>query len=268
MRSGLRAFEGTILSRTKPERNLTLVTAYSAWQAFLAEEAGIDAVLVGDSLGMVELGYQTTLPVTLDEVLHHAKAVSRGSESIPIVVDLPFMSYQPSIKTALKAAGRVLKETRAVAVKLEGGKELSPTVKALVESGIPVMGHIGLMPQHVRNMGGYRIQGKSEESEKRLLEEALCLQEAGVFSLVIEGTKEQAASKISASLTVPTIGIGAGPKTDGQILVFHDLVGITPSPPKLARAFGEAGRHIKEALSAFVAAVKEGSFPGPNETYG
>lgn len=261
-------FEEVLLFRSKPKRAIVLVTAYTAWQARLAEEAGVDAVLVGDSLGMVELGYETTLAVTLDQVLHHAKAVSRGVKALPIVFDMPFMSYQPSVPDALKAAGRVFRETRAVAVKLEGGKELAPTVRAMVDAGIPVMGHVGLMPQHVRAMAGYRIQGKTEESASKLLEDAINLQEAGVFSIVIEGTRSEVARNLSRQLTVSTIGIGAGPDTDGQILVFHDVTGISPSPPKLAKAFGKAGQEAKSALTAYVSAVREGSFPGPEETYG
>jgi len=263
-----RLFEGALLSRSKPERTLAMVTAYTAWQARLAEEAGVDAILVGDSLGMVELGYETTLPVTLGEVLHHAKAVSRGARALPIVVDLPFMSYQTGVPAALKAAGRVLKETRAVAVKLEGGKEVVPTVRAMVEAGIPVMGHIGLMPQHVRAMAGYRIQGKTEESASRLLEDALSIEAAGAFSVVIEGTRSEVARSLTTRLSIPTIGIGAGPYTDGQILVFHDVAGISPSPPKLARAFGKTGQEAQSALAAYASAVREGSFPGPDETYG
>jgi 3-methyl-2-oxobutanoate hydroxymethyltransferase len=263
-----RVFEGALLFRSKPERTLAMVTAYTAWQARLAEEAGVDAILVGDSLGMVELGYETTLPVTLGEVLHHAKAVSRGVKALPVVVDLPFMSYQTGVPAALKAAGRVLKETRAVAVKLEGGKEVTPTVRAMVEAGIPVMGHIGLMPQHVRAMAGYRIQGKTEESASRLLEDALSLEAAGAFSVVIEGTRSEVARSLTTRLSIPTIGIGAGPYTDGQILVFHDVVGISPSPPKLARAFGKTSQEARNALTAYASAVREGSFPGPDETYG
>ena len=233
----------------------------------MLEEEGIDIALVGDSLGMVELGLDNTLSVTMDEMIYHAKAVSRAVSNTMMVVDMPFMSYQVSMEDALVNAGRVLKETKASAVKMEGGALIVPKVRALVEAGIPVMGHIGLMPQYIHSMGGYKVQGMSEEQAKKLVEDAKLLEEAGVFSIVLEGVKVSVAKEITSLLKIATIGIGAGIYCNGQVLVFHDLLGITPNPPRFARAFADARGMAKKALSRFIAAVHEKVFPNDMESY-
>ncbi|MBI4414582.1 MAG: 3-methyl-2-oxobutanoate hydroxymethyltransferase, partial [candidate division NC10 bacterium] len=205
---------------------VVMLTAYDTPTARLLDAAGVDVILVGDSLAMVALGYETTLPVTLDEMLHHTRAVARGAARALVVGDLPFLSYQVSREEALRSAGRMLKEGNAQAVKLEGGVEVAGTVAALVEAGIPVMGHIGLTPQAVHRMGGYKVQGRTAEAAARLLKDAVALERAGAFSLVLEGLPWQVAGAVTEAVGIPSIGIGAGPRCDGQVLVTNDLLGL------------------------------------------
>ena len=245
----------------KSGRPLALVTAYDATMAALARAAGVDALLVGDSLGMVVQGGDNTLSVTLDEMVYHTRLVARGAPDMFIITDLPFMSYQVSPENALRSAGLVLKEGRAQAVKLEGGEEIIPQVRALVAVGIPVMAHLGLQPQSIHLYGGYGKRGKTAAERRELLVGARLLQDAGAFALVLENIPHDLAAEITRALEMPTIGIGAGPACDGQVQVFHDLLGLQPDfKPRHAKRYAEAGRTIIKALTRFVQEVHEGSF--------
>ncbi len=246
----------------KNKQRIAVLTAYDAAIARLIDEAGIPLILVGDSLGNTALGYATTLPVTLEEMLHHTSAVVRGVQSALVVTDLPFLTYQASIEQAITSAGRCLKEAGADAVKIEGGEFRAPTIRALVENGIPVMAHIGLLPQSVRAMGGYKIQGKTEDSAKQLLRDAKAVEHAGAFSVVIEGTAADVAAEITKSISVPTIGIGAGSGCDGQVLVINDLLGLTPKPPPFAKQYAKLSETIRTAVDAYRRDVESGAFPG------
>ncbi|MCS6959165.1 MAG: 3-methyl-2-oxobutanoate hydroxymethyltransferase [Pseudanabaenaceae cyanobacterium SKYGB_i_bin29] len=249
-------------ARKKQKQPIVALTAWEYATAQIIDRAGIDVILVGDSLGMVALGYRNTLPVTLDEIIHHAKAVGRGVEQALLVVDLPFMTYQVSPSQALRSAGRVLKETPAQGVKLEGGyPEMVATVAKLVRSGIPVMGHVGLTPQSVYVMG-YRQQGAAPEVADRIYQEALALEKAGVFALILEHIPSELAQKITETVTVPTIGIGAGPHCDGQILVTHDLLGLSAEPPPFAPKYTDLRQIITEAVTQFSQDVRNHRFPG------
>jgi len=246
---------------------ITCATAYDWPSALALEEAGIDVCLVGDSLGMVVLGYESTLPVTVDEMLHHAHAVKRGLTRALLVVDMPFMSYQTGPLQALGNAGRILKEGGAEAVKLEGGAEIAPTVRALRDAGIAVMGHLGLTPQSVHALGGYRIQGRLKPEARRMLSDAKALQAAGAFAVVLEGVPLGLAKGITRALKVPTIGIGAGASCDGQVQVWHDLMGALPqAPPRHARAFASQYQNQVKALKAYAGEVRRGAFPAAKET--
>ncbi len=231
------------------------IVALTAWDYLFAktlDQAGVDVILVGDSLAMVALGYETTLPLTLDEMLHHAKAVSRGVTQALLVCDLPFLSYQESAQQAFSTAGRFLKETGAQAVKLEGGyPAMVETVQFLTQRGIPVMGHIGLTPQSVHQFGGYRKQGKDEQNAERILEEAIALEAAGAFAIVLEHIPDELAATITQKLTIPTIGIGAGSNCDGQILVTADLLGFSDWQPKFARSYANLRQSVTDAVQAF-----------------
>lgn len=242
------------------------ITALTAWDYLLAQtldQAGVDIILVGDSLAMVALGYETTLPLTLEEVLHHAKAVRRGVKQALLVVDLPFLSYQESPKQALHSAGRALKETGAQAVKLEGGyPALAETVARLVQAGIPVLGHVGLTPQSVHQFGGYRKQGKSPEAGERILEEAIALEHAGAFAIVLEHIPDELALRITQKLKIPTIGIGAGPHCDGQVLVTADLLGLSSWQPPFAKSYANLRESVTQAVQAFCQEVRTHQFPG------
>jgi 3-methyl-2-oxobutanoate hydroxymethyltransferase len=247
----------------------TMLTAYDYPTACLLDEAGIDILLVGDSLGNVVLGYENTLPVTMEESLHHTAAVARGAKRAMVVGDMPFLSYQTTVADAVWNAGRYLKEAGAHAVKLEGGRERAEAVRAMVETGIPVMGHLGLTPQSVHQFGGYRVQGKSDEGARRLLEDAQALQEAGIFSLVLECIPADLAGEITRGLSIPTLSCGAGPRCDGQVMVFHDMVGITGrKAPKFVKQYANLHDVIREALASFKKEVEDGSFPGPEHCYG
>jgi len=246
----------------------TMLTAYEAQSARLLDEAGIPLILVGDTLGMVVLGYDSTLPVTMDEMLHHTRAVARGATNALVVGDMPFMSYQSSIEEGLRNAGRFLKEAGAHAVKLEGGARVVDLVARITEAGIPVMGHIGLTPQSVNQFGGYRVQGRSDEQAHQIVADAKSLEAAGAFAVVLEAVPAPVAAEVTRTLHVPTIGIGAGPDCDGQVLVWHDFLGISDGKlPRFVKRYAEVGEQIKQAASAFAAEVADGTYPGPEHTY-
>ncbi|MCO6453628.1 MAG: 3-methyl-2-oxobutanoate hydroxymethyltransferase [Caldilineales bacterium] len=241
---------------------IVMLTAYDYTSAKLAAHAGVDLLLVGDSLGMVIQGYETTLPVTLDDIIYHTRAVVRGAPATLVVADMPFMTYQVSPEQALTNAGRVMQESGAQAVKLEGGQAMAETVRRLVEVGIPVMGHIGLTPQSVNQLGGWRVQGRNPAEAERLIADALALEAAGAFGIVLELVPIELAAAITARLTIPTIGIGAGPHCDGQVQVFHDIIGLFEDfQPKHARRYAEAGAVIRQAVGQYAADVRGGVFP-------
>lgn len=245
-----------------------MLTAYDAPSARLLDEAGIPLILVGDTLGMVALGYPTTLPVTMDDMIHHTAAVVRGATNAFVIGDMPFMSYQVSVEQGIQNAGRFLKEAGAHAVKLEGGKRVVELVARLTDSGIPVMGHLGLTPQSVNQFGGWRVQGRDDEQAHRILQDAKSLEAAGAFALVLEAMPPAVGQEVTRSLHIPTIGIGAGPHTDGQVLVWHDFLGITAGRlPKYVKRYAALGDEIKRAAAAFTADVAAGTYPAPEHTY-
>jgi 3-methyl-2-oxobutanoate hydroxymethyltransferase len=245
-----------------------MMTAYDYPTARLVDQAGIDTILVGDSLGMVVLGYDSTVSVTMDEMSHHCKAVSRGVESAFIIGDLPFMSYQISLEKALENAGRLIKEAGCDGIKLEGGSEMAHVVDAIVKAGIPACAHIGLTPQTATMLGGFRIQGKDAESARKLIQSAKDLEAAGVFMIVMECIPDLLAEKITKELQIPTIGIGAGKDCDGQVLVYHDLIGLFERfTPKFAKQYINLAPKIKDALVQYKTEVENGSFPGLEHTF-
>ena len=245
-----------------------MLTAYDALSARLLEEAGIPLILVGDTLGMVMLGHDSTVPVTMEEMLHHTKAVRRGTTNCFVVGDLPFMSYQTSLDEGMRNAGRFLKEAGANAVKLEGGGRTTELVARLTEAGIPVMGHLGLTPQSVNQLSGYRVQGRSDEQAHRIVQDAKDLEAAGAFAVVLEAVPSALAAEVTRSLEVPTIGIGAGPDCDGQVLVWHDFLGITQGKaPKFVKRYASLADEIKRAAADFASEVAEGTYPGPEHSY-
>jgi 3-methyl-2-oxobutanoate hydroxymethyltransferase len=247
-------------------RRFVMLTAYDYPTARILDAAGIPVLLVGDSLGQTVLGYETTLPVTMEEMLHHTKAVTKGTRNALVVGDMPFLSYQASVEQGITNAGRFLKEAGAHAVKVEGAQ--TSLTEALADLGIPVMGHLGLTPQSVRGMGGYRVQGRSDEDASRLLDDALSLEKAGAFSVVLEGVPRDVGRQITSSLSIPTIGIGAGPDTDAQVLVLTDLLGLGEDPPpKFAKAYADVGGAITEAVMAFRRDVEQGAFPDDAHSY-
>jgi 3-methyl-2-oxobutanoate hydroxymethyltransferase len=248
---------------------ITMVTAYDATFARMIDEAGADILLVGDSLGMVVQGRDTTLPVTVDEVIYHCRAVARGTQRAHIVGDMPFLSHQISPEEALRNAGRFLSEGGAHSVKLEGGATAAPTIRRLVQAGIPVMGHVGLTPQSVHAMGGFRVQGKTEEAAERVLADALAVAEAGAFALVLEGIPSDLAAEVTAAVPIPTIGIGAGPACDGQVLVCYDLLGLTPDlKPRFVKRYAELFEAGKEAVATYCDEVRSGAFPTEEHGFG
>ncbi|HEU4963710.1 MAG TPA: 3-methyl-2-oxobutanoate hydroxymethyltransferase [Bacilli bacterium] len=251
-----------LLEKKKEAHKIVMLTAYDYPTATAAEEAGTDLLLVGDSLGMVVLGYDSTLPVTVDDMVHHTKAVTRGAKRTMIVTDLPFLSYHISIPEAVRNAGRLIQEGGADAVKIEGGREILDTLKAIIRAGIPVVGHIGLQPQQVNQLGGYKVQGKDLDTAKRIYEDAMLLQEAGCFAVVLECVPTKLATLISEQLTIPTIGIGAGEGCDGQVLVVHDMLGITDKYlPKFAKKYGELHKDMVNAIATYGSEVRDGVFP-------
>ena len=247
---------------------IPMLTAYDYPTARLADEAGVPMILVGDSLGMVVLGYDSTIPVTMEDMVHHVKAVARGAKRSLIVGDLPFMSYQVDTSQALHNAGRLLQEGGAHAVKLEGGENVAETVGRIAECGIPVMGHVGLTPQSVNSFGGYRVQGKSKDDSARLIRDAIALQEAGAFAIVLELVPSALSGIITQRLSIPTIGIGAGLHCDGQVQVLHDMLGLyTDFVPKHARQYSRLSEAMADAFNRYIADVKNGSFPGEEESF-
>jgi 3-methyl-2-oxobutanoate hydroxymethyltransferase len=257
-----------LLTMKSAGKRVVMLTCYDAIFARLLEEAGVDVLLVGDSLNQVIAGHETTLSATLDQMIYHAAAVRRGCRRPLVFVDLPFLTYQISAAEAIRNAGRVLQETGAQGVKLEGGAHMAETVTALVERGIPVMGHLGLTPQSVHALGGYRVQGRDEEAAERLLRDAKLLQAAGACGVVLELVPAVLAGRISQSLTIPTIGIGAGPYCDGQVLVLHDMLGLNEQfSPKFLKHYGQLGQAVREAVRAYASDVREGKYPGREHSF-
>lgn len=259
----------TLTFRQKKERGepLAVLTGYDYPTALALEQAGVDAILVGDSLGMVVLGYPTTLQVTLEDMLHACRAVSRGAQSPLLIGDMPFLSYQVSTSEAVRNAGRFLQEAGMDAVKLEGGRERLEAIQSIVRAGIPVMGHLGLTPQSIHQLGGFRAQGKTAPAALRLLEDALLLQEAGCFSLVLESVPARLAAHISQALEIPTIGIGAGAGCDGQVLVTHDLLGLFERfTPKFVKQYAHLSADMRQAFESYIDDVRSHAFPGPEHS--
>jgi 3-methyl-2-oxobutanoate hydroxymethyltransferase len=247
---------------------IAVLTAYDYPFARLMDGAGIDIILVGDSVGSVVSGYDNTLPVTMEEMLYHTRAVVRATRGALVVTDLPFLSFQVDLREARLNAGRLLKEGGAQAVKLEGGENVAETIRAIVAMDIPVVGHIGLTPQSVHRMGGFRVQGKQEEQARRLLADARAVEAAGAFALVLEGIPAPLAQEITAALSIPTIGIGAGVHCDGQVLVIHDILGLCEKySPKFVKRYADVSGTIREGIQSYIREVKEGSFPGPEHSF-
>lgn len=247
---------------------LTMLTAYDYSTAKLVDEAGIHSILVGDSLGMVCLGYEDTLSVTMEDMLHHTKAVARGVKDALVIADMPFMSYQTSVYDAVVNAGRLIKEGHAQAVKLEGGREVCPQIEAIVKASIPVCAHIGLTPQSIHAFGGFKVQGKGEEAAKRLIEEAQAVEAAGAFAVVLECVPEALAKLITDKISIPTIGIGAGAGCDGQVLVYQDMLGMYADfTPKFVKVFANVGEEMRKGFAAYKNEVQDGTFPAKEHTF-
>lgn len=264
-----RATTVSIREKKKNGQKISMLTAYDFPTAQAMDEIGIDIILVGDTLGNVVLGYETTLFVTMDEMIHHTKAVTRGAKNTMVVVDMPFLTYHLSVEDALRNAGRLMQEGGAQAVKLEGGKERATVVKAVVEAGIPVMGHLGLTPQSVHQLGGFKVQGRDLKTAKKLIEDAKVLEEAGCFAVVLECVPSALAEKITKDISIPTIGIGAGAGCDGQVLVSHDLLGLFSGHiAKFVRQYAQIGKIMREAFKAYKEDVESGSFPAEEHCYG
>ena len=263
--------KNTVLTFQQAKENgekLTMLTAYDYSTAKLIDEAGVNSILVGDSLGNVILGYEDTISVTMEDMIHHGAAVARGAKNALVVIDMPFMSYQTSVYDALVNAGRLMKEGRGDAVKLEGGVEVCPQIKAIVDAGIPVCAHIGLTPQSINAFGGFKVQGKSEAAAKKLLEDAKAVEEAGAFAVVIEGVPAKIAALITEQLHIPTIGIGAGKDCDGQVLVYQDMLGMfSDFTPKFVKRYANIGEVMKEAFQNYIKEVQDGVFPAEENTY-
>lgn len=258
----------TLLDMKRRGEKIAMLTAYDYPTAIIEDRAGVDVILVGDSLGMAVLGYENTIPVTLEEIVHHTRAVSRARPRAMVVGDLPFMTYQAGVSDAVRNAGRLIKEGGAEAVKLEGGKRMEAVVRAIIDAAIPVMGHLGLTPQSLHQMGGYRVQGRDPETAGRLVEEARLLESCGCFSIVIEGMPWQLARRITEAVSIPTVGIGAGPHCDGQVLVVNDLLGLDEAfAPKFVKRYAEVGKQMGSAFDEYIRDVKEGRFPDLEHSY-
>jgi 3-methyl-2-oxobutanoate hydroxymethyltransferase len=252
----------------KGKRKLTEMTAYDYPTALWVDQSGIDMILVGDSLAMVVLGHEDTLSITMDEMIHHIRAVARTAKHALVIGDLPFLSYQVSVEQAVLNAGRLIKEGRAQAVKLEGGRRVAQQIKAIVDAQIPVQGHLGLTPQSSAAFGGFKVQGKTADAARELIEDAQALTEAGCFSIVLEGIPSPIAAMVSEAIPIPTIGIGAGPHCDGQVLVIHDLLGLFERfTPKFVKQYAKLATPIREALANFREEVEKGVFPGPEHGF-
>lgn len=250
------------------QEKITMLTAYDYSTAKLIDESGVNSILVGDSLGMVCLGYEDTLSVTMEDMIHHTRAVTRGAKNALVVADMPFMSYQTSVYDAVVNAGRLIKEGRAQAVKLEGGKEVVEQIRAIVNASIPVVAHLGLTPQSINAFGGFKVQGKSEEAAQRLLEEARAVEEAGAFAVVLECVPAKLAEFISKEISIPTIGIGAGAGCDGQVLVYQDMLGMySDFVPKFAKQYAKVGEVMRKVFADYNKEVKDGVFPEEKHTF-
>lgn len=257
-----------IMDMKRRGEKIGMITAYDYTSARIVDELGFPAILVGDSMAQVVLGYETTIPLTIEETIHHTAAVVRGTKDALIVADMPFLSYNAEWPEAVRNAGRLLKEAGAQSVKVEGGRHMVRAIRRMVAAGIPVMGHIGLTPQSVNQLGGYKIQGKSPESAKRLLEDAQALETAGVYAIVLELVPAEVAAEITLQVKVPTIGIGAGPSCDGQIQVLHDVLGLFEDfTPKHTRRYAKLADHMRSSLTSYLEDVRDGSFPGDAESY-
>ena len=258
----------TFKKAKEEKQKITMLTAYDYSFAKLMDEAGINSILVGDSVGMVCLGYEDTLPVTMEDMIHHTKAVARGAKNALVVADMPFMSYQTSVYDAVVNAGRLIKEGGAQAVKLEGGFEVTEQIKAIVDASIPVVAHIGLTPQSVNAFGGFKVQGKSEAAAHKLLDEARAVEKGGAFAVVMECVPAKLAAKITEELSIPTIGIGAGAGCDGQVLVYQDMLGLfSDFTPKFVKQFANVGEIVKGAFEGYIREVQEGTFPAQEHTF-
>jgi len=258
----------TLKDMKRRGEKMTCLTAYDYSFASLLDRAGIDMIMVGDSLGMVMQGHETTLPVSVADMVYHTRCVTRGVKRALVIADMPFMSYQESPQRALVSAGRLMQKGGAQVVKLEGGEAMAETVRFLVERGIPVCAHLGLTPQSVHQLGGYRVQGREATSAERIQSDAKMLQQAGASLLVLEAVPVELAKAITAELLIPTIGIGAGPHCDAQVLVLHDMLGIYPRPsPKFSKNFMPGSSNIEAAIKSYIAAVKSGTFPGPEHSF-
>ncbi len=256
------------LRKKAEQKKISLITAYDYPFAMVADEAGIDAILVGDSLGMVVQGLDNTLPVTMDEMIYHTKMVSRAAQNAMVIGDMPFMSYQTGVEDAVRNAGRFLKEAGAAAIKIEGGAEVQAHIKAMTRADIPVMAHIGLTPQAIHRMGGYKVQGRSEDAAKKLLEEAHAVEDAGAFALLIEAIPMDLARKITEEISIPTIGIGAGPYCDGQVLVMHDVLGLFERfIPKFVKRYANLKEDALKAIEIYKEEVEKGLFPGDEHSF-
>ncbi len=248
---------------------LTMITCYDFPMAYLVEQAGVDIVLVGDSLGMTMLGYESTLPVTMDDMIRHAQAVRRGTPNSWLIGDMPYMSYQPSDELAVLNAGRFMAQAGCDGIKLEGGQEVCPRVRAIVAAGIPVMGHLGLTPQSVSSLGGFRLQGKSAKQAKKIVDDARALEEAGVMAILLELVPDQVCGLITERASVPIISLGSGPQAHGQLLIFHDMFGLYPKfTPRMAKKYADAGKVIGDGLKQYVAEVTQKVFPEPERYFG
>lgn len=258
----------TFKESKKNGEKLTMLTAYDYTTAKLLDESGIDSILVGDSLGMVVLGYDDTLSVTMEDMIHHSAAVARGAKNALVITDMPFMSYQTSVYDAVVNAGRLVKEGKAQAVKLEGGIEFCEHIKAIVKASIPVCAHIGLTPQSINAFGGFKVQGKGKQEAQRLLDEARAVEEAGAFAVVLECVPAKLAKKISESISIPTIGIGAGAGCDGQVLVYQDMLAMySDFKPKFVKQYAQIGSVMKDAFRQYIDEVKSGAFPSEEHTF-
>jgi 3-methyl-2-oxobutanoate hydroxymethyltransferase len=258
----------TLRARKGGSEKTAVVTAYDVVFARLADDAGLDAILVGDSLGMVMQGERSTLPVTLDEMVYHTRIVSRGVRRAHLIGDMPFMSYQASVEDGMRAAGRLIKEGRAEAVKLEGGVAVAELVRRLVNAGIPVMGHVGMTPQSTHQYGGFKVQGRSEDQRARIIADARAIADAGAYAIVLEAMPHALAAEITRAVPVLTIGIGAGPSCDGQVMVMHDLLGLEPAwKPRFVRRYAEMGKAVGDAFAAYADDVRAGRFPSDQESY-
>lgn len=258
----------TLMQQKQSGDKITMLTAYDYTTAQIMDACGVNALLVGDSLGMVMLGYENTLPVTMEDMIHHTAAVSRGAANAFVVADMPFMSYQISVQEAIANAGRLIKEGGAHAVKLEGGAEVCEQIRAIVRASIPVVAHLGLTPQSVNAFGGFKVQGKSLDAARKLIADALKIQEAGACAVVLEGIPAKLAEIITQKLTIPTIGIGAGNACDGQVLVYQDMLGLTTGhTPKFVKQFAQLGEMMRSGIADYIRETKDGSFPAQEHTY-